>query len=169
MKHIGLITQVERGHAGESTLGTRNLNKVNQLMYHLVLFKFAVDIVNYSSLSSPLSLQSKYQLHIYRFSFYLILFKLILKCKFKCIQNYIIILCIIQQVERGYAGESSIGTRKLNKLDDVNVLSWLIFFDWPVGTCIFYTQSVQNITYFEHYDIILRLFLRQVFSRNWNL
>lgn len=106
MKHIGFITQVERGQAEESPLGTRNLNTV--------LFKFAVDIVNYSSLSSPLSLQSKYQLHIYRFSFYYILFKLLLKCKYKCIQNYIIILCIIQQVERGYAGESSLGTRKLN-------------------------------------------------------
>lgn len=64
MKHIGFITQVERGQAGESPLGTRNLNNVP--------FKFAVDIVNYSSLSSPLSLQSKYQLHIYRFSFYYI-------------------------------------------------------------------------------------------------
>lgn len=135
MKHIGfgLITQVERGHAGESTLGTRNLNKVNQVMYHLVLFKFAVDIVNYSSRSSPLSLQSNYQLQTYRFSFYYILFKLLLKCKYKCIQNYIIILCIIQQVERGHAEESSIGTRKLNKLDEVHVLSWLIFFDRPVG------------------------------------
>lgn len=129
MKHIGFITQVERCQAGESPLGTRNLNNV--------LFKFAVDIVNYSSLSSPLSLQSKYQLHIYRFSFYFILFKLLLKCKFKCIQNYIIILCIIQQVERGHAGESSIGTRKLNKLDDVNVLSWLMF---SIG------QSVFNLT-----------------------
>lgn len=60
-----------------------------------------------------------------------------MKYKFKCIQNYIIILCIIQQVERGHAGESSIGTRKLNKLDDVNVLSWLML---SIG------QSVINLT-----------------------
>lgn len=65
------------------------------------------------------------------------LFKLLLKCKYKCIQNYFIILCIIQQVERGYAGESSLGTRKLNKLDEVHVLSWLIF-----SIC----QSVINLT-----------------------
>lgn len=129
MKHIGFITQVERGQAGESPLGTRNLNNV--------LFKFAVDIVNDSSLSSPLSLQSKYHIHIYRFSFYFILFKLLLKCKFKYIQNYIIILCIIQQVKRGYAGESSLGTRKLNKLYEVNVLSWSMF---SIG------QSVINLT-----------------------
>lgn len=44
---------------------------------------------------------------------------------------------------------------------------WLTAVTWR--PCIFYTQSVQNITHFEHYDIILRLFLRQVFSRNWNL
>lgn len=46
---------------------------------------------------------------------------------------------------------------------------WLTAVTWRPCSCIFYTQSVQNITHFEHYDIILRLFLRQVFSRNWNL
>lgn len=44
---------------------------------------------------------------------------------------------------------------------------WLTAVTWR--PCIYYTQSVQHITPFEHYDIILRLFLRQVFSSNWNL